>query len=85
VSDEQPGPSVDVIACGDCAALDRIDPLTLLANATVPCTCGCGWDQFVCQICGKPVGIRTSLGRIDLGDLRDVPGAGTGDVFQEDI
>jgi hypothetical protein len=82
VSGEQPGPSVEVLACGDCAALDRIDPLTLLANATVPCPCGCGWDQFVCQICGKPVGIRTTLGRLDLEAVSD---AGAGDVFQEDI
>lgn len=64
---DTPAATVDVIACGDCAALDRIDPLTLLASVTRPCTCGCGWDEFVCQICGKPVGIRTTIGTIDLG------------------
>jgi hypothetical protein len=68
VSDEGPGSSVDVIACGDCASLDRIDPLTLCASATRPCACGCGWDELVCQICGKPVGIRTTLGTIDLSE-----------------
>ena len=63
-----PPATVQVIACGDCAALDKIDPTKLLASATAPCVCGCGWDEIVCQICGKPVGIRTTLGTIDLSD-----------------
>lgn len=80
-----PRASVEVIACGACAALENIDPLTLLASATRPCTCACGWDELVCQICGKPVGMRVMSGAIDLGDLGVVPGPAAGDVFREDI
>ncbi len=63
-----PRGSVEIIACGDCAALERIDPLTLLASATQPCACGCGQDELVCQVCGKPVGVRVMRGELDLGD-----------------
>lgn len=83
-----PRASVEVLACGDCAAVgDRVGPLTLLASqsATVPCSCGCGLDQFVCQLCGKPVGIHAARGRVDLGDLADPLGPGAGDLFREDI
>jgi hypothetical protein len=64
-----PAASVEVIACGNCALLDKVDPLTLRASATRPCLCGCGWDEFVCQICGTPIGLQTTLGKIDLGDV----------------
>jgi hypothetical protein len=80
-----PRASVEVLACGDCAAVgDRVGPLTLLASqsATVPCSCGCGWDEFVCQLCGKPVGIHAARGMIDLPEAI-APGAG--DLFREDI
>lgn len=80
-----PAASVEVIACGDCALLDKVDPLTLRTTPVRPCLCGCGWDELVCQICGKSVGVRTSLGRIDLGDLGDVAHAAAGDLFREDI
>lgn len=80
-----PRASVEIIACGDCAALERIDPLTLLASATQPCMCACGQDELVCQVCGKPVGIRVMRGELDLGDLAAPPGIGTGNLFREDI
>lgn len=83
-----PRASVEIIACGDCAALERIDPLTLLASATQPCTCACGQDELVCQVCGKPVGVRVMRGELDLGDLGDLAdplGPVAGDLFREDI
>jgi hypothetical protein len=69
VSDEQTGPSVDVIACVDCAAHGRVPVLAAVGPATGdPCACGCGWFWLLCQLCGRKIGEGSTIGTIDLSE-----------------